>query len=163
MKKLILLFALAFAMCGCRYTSTGPNIRMASNPVIVVDKNTLDSCEYYPSYGHKGNCKYCAERRRNETEELIKRNQGTMTREEEIHNAAMEVSKRWRREEQPTQDEIIAYDAAVTMAKWADSHPREGLVDIEKACTYLESVFKQLAGYYSGAEYTDAFRKAMED
>lgn len=75
MKKIILLALTALMMVGCRYKSTGVNIIEASNAVIIVDGNTLDSCEYYPNYGHKGNCRFCAERdsikRKKELEELV--------------------------------------------------------------------------------------------
>ena len=71
MKKIILLALAALMMVGCRYTVTEPNVREASDPIIVVDKNTLDSCEYYPTYGHKGNCRFCKERRQKELKELV--------------------------------------------------------------------------------------------
>jgi len=71
MKKIILLALTALMMAGCRYTVTGRNVREASNPVIVVDKNTLDSCEYYPTYGHKGSCRFCKGRRQKELKELV--------------------------------------------------------------------------------------------
>jgi len=71
MKKLILLALAALVMAGCRYRSTGVNIIEASNAVIIVDKHTLDSCEYYPYYGHKGNCRFCKERRKKELKELV--------------------------------------------------------------------------------------------
>ena len=71
MKKIILLALTSLMVVGCRYKSTGANIREASNPVIVVDEHTLDSCEYYPYYGHKGNCRFCKERRQKELEELV--------------------------------------------------------------------------------------------
>lgn len=77
-KNIILLALTALMVVGCRYKATGKNIRTASNPVVIVDENTLDSCEYYPKYGHKGNCRFCKERdsikwekRKNELEELI--------------------------------------------------------------------------------------------
>ena len=68
-KIILVLFALM--MVGCRYKSTGVNIWEASNPVIIVDKHTLDSCEYYPEYGHKGSCRFCKERRQKELKELV--------------------------------------------------------------------------------------------
>jgi len=69
----IILFALtALMMVGCRYKTTGRNITEATSSVIIVDKNTLDSCEYYPHYGHKGNCRFCKERRQKEMKELVK-------------------------------------------------------------------------------------------
>lgn len=73
MKKisLILLALTTLMMVGCRYKTDGANVRAASNPVVVVDENTLDSCEYYPTYGHKGNCRFCKERRQKELEELV--------------------------------------------------------------------------------------------
>lgn len=70
MKKIILL-ALTALMVGCRYKTTGINIREASDAVIIVDKHTLDSCEYYPHYGHKGSCRFCTERRKQEIKELV--------------------------------------------------------------------------------------------
>ena len=71
MKKLILL-ALSALMVGCRYKITGVNIIEASNTEIIVDAHTLDSCEYYPHYGHKGSCRFCKERRQEELKELVK-------------------------------------------------------------------------------------------
>lgn len=70
-KKLILLAFISLVIVGCRYTRTEVNVVKASNPVIIVDENTLDSCEYYPRYGHKGNCRFCKERRQKELEELV--------------------------------------------------------------------------------------------
>lgn len=71
MKKLILSALAVLMMVGCRYKMTGANIREASDAVIVVDGHTLDSCEYYPNYGHKGNCRFCKERRQKELKELV--------------------------------------------------------------------------------------------
>ncbi len=74
MKKLILLLALAFVMCGCVSKNQDGSIKLntskVTNPQVVI----IDSCEYIQwSYGlaHKGNCKFCAERRKKEREELI--------------------------------------------------------------------------------------------
>ena len=71
MKKITLLALTAFVMVGCRYKRTDTNIIEATNAEIIVDKHTLDSCEYYFGYGHKGNCRFCKERRQKELEELI--------------------------------------------------------------------------------------------
>ena len=73
MKKIILLALAALMMVGCRYKSTGINITEATSSVIIVNKNTLDSCEYYPHYGHKGNCRFCKERRQKDLEELVEK------------------------------------------------------------------------------------------
>lgn len=76
MKKLILLLALAFVMCGCAQKNEDGSLKLntgnANNPHIII----VDSCEYIRwNYGftHKGNCKFCAERRKKEQEELIRR------------------------------------------------------------------------------------------
>ena len=82
-----------------------------------------------------------------------------MTREEK-ENRQKEIMDAAESEYFITKAEEFAW---IHGAEWADQHPRKGLVDIEKACTYLESVFQQLASYYSGVEYTGAFCKAMED
>lgn len=84
-----------------------------------------------------------------------------MTREEEIHNAAMDVSNHWKKSELlPTQDEIIAYDAAVTMAKWCDSHPREGLWDGKKVIAWLK---EHIGEYYMINEFEEYFDSMYED
>ena len=70
MKKITLLALTALMMVGCRYKTTDYNVRLATNSVIVIDENTQDSCEYYPGYGHKGTCKFCAERRKKELDSL---------------------------------------------------------------------------------------------
>lgn len=92
MKKLILLLALAFVMCGCETSMSETNKEKIQsydgfktiNPEIVI----IDSCEYIvcysiggtqnlvwrePVYIHKGSCKFCAERRKKEQEELIRK------------------------------------------------------------------------------------------
>ena len=73
MKKLILLALTALVMAGCEkyvetkyYTKEGLRICV------------IDSCEYIhyscgfgPEYTHKGNCRFCKERRQKELEELV--------------------------------------------------------------------------------------------
>ena len=71
MKKFILLMLTTLVIVGCRYKYTDANIVEATNSVIIVNKHTLDSCEYYPHYGHKGNCRFCKERRKQELKEFI--------------------------------------------------------------------------------------------
>ena len=85
MKKLILLLALAFVICGCgedtletrltNHRDTSTDYIKDGFPITIID-----SCEYIyytngygPEFTHKGNCKYCAERRKKEQEELIRR------------------------------------------------------------------------------------------
>lgn len=79
MKKLILLLALAFVVCGCVQKEEDGSLKLNTGLLNESHVVTIDSCEYisYISYNggyglaHKGNCKYCAERRRKEQEELI--------------------------------------------------------------------------------------------
>lgn len=35
------------------------------------------------------------------------------------------------------------YDSILLGAKWADEHPKEGLVSIDKVCTYLETKIEE--------------------
>ena len=73
-KKIILLALTVLMMVGCRdkyietdyYTSEGLRLSI------------IDSCEYIhyscgwgPEYTHKGNCRFCKERRQKELEELV--------------------------------------------------------------------------------------------
>ena len=72
MKKLILLALTALMMMGCG------NERPIKN-VDGVNIETIDSCEYircfthngFRVYSHKGNCRFCKERRQKELEELV--------------------------------------------------------------------------------------------
>lgn len=77
MKKLILLALAAVMMVGCERDNKA---KEEVKPFSVIE---VDSCEYlyytmergYAGFGflaHKGNCKYCAERRKRELEILIK-------------------------------------------------------------------------------------------
>lgn len=80
-KKIILLSLTALMMMGCEYY-TDAEIEEAKrlNGFNIV---VIDSCEYlkkkeddspYHGFGymaHKGNCKYCAERRKKELKELV--------------------------------------------------------------------------------------------
>jgi hypothetical protein len=80
MKKLMLIgFAIIMALtsCDCSYTPTKEPPKIDGYDVV-----TIDSCEYlkekfwdgYNGYGyfaHKGNCRFCRERRQKEMQELI--------------------------------------------------------------------------------------------
>jgi len=76
MKKLILLLVLAFVMCGCVQKEEDGSLKLNTGLLNESHVVIIDSCEYISyngGYGlaHKGNCKYCAERRIKEQEELI--------------------------------------------------------------------------------------------
>ena len=70
MKKIILLTLAAVIMVGC-YTNKTYYSRTKTY--------TIDSCEYigycedtyYDFLAHKGNCQFCAERRKQELKELV--------------------------------------------------------------------------------------------
>ena len=71
MKKLILLALTAFMMVGCDYNSNS-NIDTKTEGTIY-GTIIVDSCEYIRGYNrlaHKGNCKFCAERRKKELDSL---------------------------------------------------------------------------------------------
>ena len=70
MKKLILLALITLMVVGCNDEKV--KYKVTEDYTIVV----MDSCEYVrytPSYGfqHKGNCRFCKERRQKELEELV--------------------------------------------------------------------------------------------
>ena len=69
MKKIILLALIVLMMVGC-LKERDPISGEYYNVIVV------DSCEYlcgskFATQGHKGNCRFCKERRQKELEELI--------------------------------------------------------------------------------------------
>lgn len=75
MKKLLLLALTAVVMAGCKERLT---LTRVTETYSVIE---LDSCEYIKwniTYGfqHKGNCRFCAERRKQELKEMIKEIKG---------------------------------------------------------------------------------------
>lgn len=75
MKKIILLALTALMMVGCIDKDSNGQIALntgsTNNPLIVI----IDSCEYVKwSYGlaHKGNCRFCKERREKELAEQLR-------------------------------------------------------------------------------------------
>lgn len=72
MKKIIILALTAFVIVGCNYRN--PDGSYNTSKSFDMSTVTIDSCEYIkcPSrLAHKGNCKYCAERRKQELRELL--------------------------------------------------------------------------------------------
>lgn len=70
MKKIIILALTALMMVGCS-EETDKSAKMVQFKIL-----QIDSCEYlrvdgYCGYAHKGNCRFCKERRQKELEELI--------------------------------------------------------------------------------------------
>lgn len=70
MKKIILLALAAMMMAGCS-EQTDKSTELVQFKIL-----EIDSCEYlkiptYYGYAHKGNCRFCAERRKQELKELV--------------------------------------------------------------------------------------------
>ena len=70
MKKLLLLALTAMMMAGCKESGI---VNPHKYNVVV-----MDSCEYITyheavGFQHKGNCKFCVERRKQELKELVER------------------------------------------------------------------------------------------
>lgn len=76
MKKLILLALMAIIMAGCTERNDDGSIHAPqsySEGVLSFYTITIDSCEYIRGahkLAHKGNCKFCEERRKRERKEL---------------------------------------------------------------------------------------------
>ena len=72
MKKIILLALTALIMAGCRdETTNSVPVGKGLHDAHLYD---IDSCEYIAWAGgitHKGNCRFCKERRQKELEELV--------------------------------------------------------------------------------------------
>ena len=73
MKKLILLALAAVIMAGC--------LSKRDSNGMPYEVKVIDSCEYIDGgslsiVGHKGNCRFCKERRQKELEELVIRIKG---------------------------------------------------------------------------------------
>ena len=71
MKKLILLALTAIIMAGCYYYEDPSKDYSPRYRTVYID-----DCEYLMDKGnycitHKGNCRFCAERRKKELEELV--------------------------------------------------------------------------------------------
>lgn len=70
----LLLALTTLMMVGCVEQDSNGNIAINTSNVNNPDIAIIDSCEYISwGYGlaHKGNCKYCKERREKELKELI--------------------------------------------------------------------------------------------
>ena len=70
---LILLALTALMMVGCEYQN--PDGSYNTSKSLMMETVVIDSCEYISGYyrlAHKGNCRFCKERRQKELKELIK-------------------------------------------------------------------------------------------
>jgi len=72
MKKIILLALTTLMMVGC--DERKPDGSYDTSRSLMWKTIVIDSCEYINSYymlAHKGNCRFCAERRKQELKELV--------------------------------------------------------------------------------------------
>ena len=73
MKKIILLALTALMTVGCDYQN--PDGSYDTSKSLMLETVVIDSCEYVYGYywlAHKGNCRFCKERRQQELKELVK-------------------------------------------------------------------------------------------
>lgn len=73
MKYYIIILLASIMMLGCEHKH--PDGSYDSQRNIDISTVAIDSCEYINGFyklAHKGNCKYCAKRRKAELEKLIK-------------------------------------------------------------------------------------------
>lgn len=71
MKKIMVFILVSMLLMGCYQVGTSYNYIPGGGRIVV-----LDNCEYISTgykLAHKGNCKYCEERRKKEQEELIQK------------------------------------------------------------------------------------------
>jgi len=74
MKKIILLTLITFMMMGCTKKDSKGHIAINTDNLSNPYTSIIDSCEYICwGYGlaHKGNCRFCKERRQKELKELV--------------------------------------------------------------------------------------------
>ena len=71
----MLLALTALMMVGCVEKDSNGHIAINTDNVNNPNISIIDSCEYISwgyGFAHKGNCKYCKERRQKKLEELVK-------------------------------------------------------------------------------------------
>jgi uncharacterized protein YcfL len=72
MKKIILLTLTSLMVVGCDYQN--PDGSYDTSKSLMIQTVVIDSCEYIEGYytlAHKGNCRFCKERRQKELKELV--------------------------------------------------------------------------------------------
>ena len=90
-----------------------------------------------------------------------------MTREEQIEKAEIEYFNKTSFDGCDYVGEVAKTAAFIAGAKWADEHPKEGLVSIDKVCKWLgnRDVMEKILHCRTSLidDYVKAFRKAMEE
>lgn len=88
-----------------------------------------------------------------------------MTRETEIRKEAIEVTH-FAQFGHSGRDMLVAHDAFILGAQWADEHPKEGLISIDKVDKYLKEhiiLYARTTTLDQQKEWFNNFRKAMEE
>lgn len=73
-----------------------------------------------------------------------------MTREEEIKKAEVEYFNETYFDGCDYVGEVAKTAAFIAGAKWADEHPKDGLVNLDKVCEWLENKCENKREYISG-------------
>ena len=73
MKKLLLLALTAVMMAGCKEKTIGEyqGVYVLDSCEYIIYSSTSDGSKVRSVMTHKGNCKFCAERRKQEIKELV--------------------------------------------------------------------------------------------
>ena len=77
MKKIILLVLVVFVITGCDNKNSDGSYSTSGS--LLLETVVIDSCEYISAYqklAHKGNCRFCAQRRKQEMKELVEQLKG---------------------------------------------------------------------------------------
>lgn len=72
MKKISLLTLTAFIAVGCDHQNADGSYSTSGS--LMMETVVIDSCEYISAYNrlaHKGNCRFCVERRKQEMKDLV--------------------------------------------------------------------------------------------
>ena len=78
MKKILFILVVSVTLLGCDDKKSVQSINDSPQPDVAECIVVLDSCEYikqntyiYTIYTHKGNCKFCEQRRKDEISKLV--------------------------------------------------------------------------------------------
>lgn len=100
---------------------------------------------------------------------MVGKEEVIMTREEQIIEAGIDLTMRTRpvcRGGLAFEKEMREFNRSKMFeagAQWADEHPKQGLINIDKACELVEFLIRPYVGPWDIADVVESFRKAMEE